>query len=171
MPQDKRRQRLQPRSKTSKKRSHPTAPLPDRMNLKSVRMVETHALLKIAGGTLPSPKMAIHTEANFGASVAEKTIIGNLKVTMSPAPEGDNEDASPASSVTVTVVMQCIFDVDEMPDMTTIPEAEIQVVNQTITLVAWAYVRQHIAMLTTSMGIPAFTLPLMRVKLPERSPE
>lgn len=37
-------------------------------------------------------------------------------------------------------------------------------VNQTLTFIAWPFVRHHVFSLTASMSIPPFTLPLMRFK-------
>jgi preprotein translocase subunit SecB len=170
MPPKKRiRQRSSQKHKTVVRKGPALAPLQDRLSLKHVRLVELHALLNITRGQIPSPKVNVQVQSNFGANAPEKTILGNLRVTVAPLDE-TKDGAEAKSAVKIVIGVQCLFGVDEVPTIESLTQTEIQGVNQVITLIAWPYVRQHIASITSSMGLPAFTLPLMRIKVVEMPP-
>lgn len=141
----------------------PLGTLATRLTLETVRIIETHSKLNLVTGELP-PELKVQLQTRLGTNPGTQVVLADVIVTLaSPAPpEGDEK---PLSSVVITIVAQCVFNIESAPDATTIPPEEAVEVTGMATFIAWPYVRHHAQMLTSSMGVPPFTLPLMRLNV------
>ena len=156
-----------PKKKTPSRKQNQHAPnLVDRLALKSVRIVESHSKLNIAGGVTPTE---VETSATAGFGVTDEgTVLGNVTVIVAtPKQVADDNDTKPAdapsSSIEILTIVQCVYALTSPLDgVTTISPDEASALNATTTFIAWPYVRAHVQAVTSSMGIPPVTLPLLR---------
>lgn len=128
--------------------------------LDTVRLIETHSMIELVGGVIPS-ELATNIQSAIGANPEEKKVIVNSKVTLlTPA----KDDKSPQSSLTLIVVAQCLFSVESVPDVSAIPPDEIKAIQQMALFISWPYIRQFVQASTASMSIPPTVLPLLRLQ-------
>ena len=156
-----------PKKKTPSRKQNQHAPLlVDRLALKSVRIVESHSKLNIAGGVTPT-EVETSATASFGVT-DEGTVLGNVTVSVAtPKPASDDKDVTvtdtPSSSLEILTIVQCVYALTSPLDgLTTISPAEASALNATTTFIAWPYVRAHVQAVTSGMGLPPVTLPLLR---------
>lgn len=153
-----------PHKREGKKAAPTVAPLQSRLSLKSVRLIETHAKLNITGNKFPT-ELNTSIEVNFGGHLAEKLLLGNVRTTLSSPTAPDEGEAKSQSSLVIVAHMQCLFDLDDVPDVSTLPKEEVSAINNMLTIIVWPYVRQYVQSVTAAMCIPPFTLPLIRMQV------
>ncbi len=123
------------------------------LSLEGVRLIESHSKLTVAEGQVPT-QAQVAIEVKTGANPPAK-FLGDVFATIT-TPEGS------ASSLLITVQFQCVFNVPSLPDPSTLTDIEKKAINSAVLFVAWPYIRAHVSSLTSSMGIPTFTIPLIK---------
>lgn len=129
------------------------------ISLRQVRLVESYAKLNIVKGVVPT-EFTTKVAMNLGFNAADKLVLGNLTVHLSPTEDAE-DPSNGKSSLEVKVVMQCVC--DSSVDVSTLPEDHQKQISATLVLVSWPYARAFIQNVTSSMAITPVTLPLMRV--------
>lgn len=135
------------------------------LSLRSVRLVEAHSKLNILNGVTPSDA-TVKVGAQLAASVDRNTAIGSVTANVATIiPEGHS--ASDVSTLSLDVIFQCVFEsstpLPEHRDVTITPD-EMNTINVTLTYITWPYIRAHVQLMTSSMGIPPITLGLFKTQ-------
>ena len=125
----------------------------DTLKLSSVRLLESHCKLSIADSQLPK-KMNVSADVQIGIG-DERKLLGNVIATVR-SPEGE------ASRVEIMLDFQCVFDaLSTIPAINNLSRDDSAALSSTVMFVAWPYVRMHVQLITSSMGLPPFTVPLI----------
>lgn len=160
-----------PKKKTARKPKEKSATLEpgtliNAIELQTIRLVESHAKLEIIGNALPD-NLQTSVQINAGPS-GDGTLLGNVLVELF-SPSNDGAETK-QSSISITAHFQCVFKSSvELPP--SVPEDEGTMLNATVLQVLWPYVRAHVSALTLAMGVPQYTLQLMRFKTVAVAPE
>lgn len=131
------------------------------IELKAIRLLSATASLSISSNKLPG-KLSTTVEAGCGANLEERTILSNVSVNAHAFVEHESDGLSSAE---ITVVFQCIFNTSDQVELTMENFRQhgiAQAIANTAVQIAWPYVRHHIQYTASSMGLPAFAVPLMR---------
>lgn len=150
------------RRRLVKKTPQPTSPLPSRLTLQTIRIIESHSQLDVFDGVIPD-KYVTNIQSGIGVHPAENTLVINTKVTVTSPNDGTGK---PQSSIVIMVVAQCLFTLDAPVDLTSCPDEEVKATQQMGLFISWPYVRHHVQTSTGSMSIPPITLPLLRIQPP-----
>lgn len=142
------------------------APLVSQIELKNIRVIESHTQLSIKNKEIP---VQFHTNviAKVGANTDEKLIIvdvAGLVLTDTDAKEIENPEQSNKSSVTIQVVVQCVFGlIDEQQEFPTLTEDDAKAIQTTGVFAAYPYIRNFVLSSSSAMGIPPILMPLFRL--------
>lgn len=131
------------------------------LELKSVRLLESNASLKIENNVVPS---VFHTEyaAWIGGRNDESVVLGNLRATVSSVKDPEIPD-SDQSSISISVLFQCVFNTATRVKEGDVSPEEAEEIRNLAMLACVPYVRNHVQLISASMAIAPMTLPLVRV--------
>ncbi len=146
-------------SVTLESRNKPHSTLVSRVSLESVRMIECHSKIQLKG----DPPTISETTANALSGPAGDKILANVTITViSPPTSAPAQDSS--SSMNISCVIQCVFGLDGgAPNPADVIPEETTALNQLAMFVAWPYARQFVSGITSQMGIPPHSLPLLKM--------
>ena len=143
----------------SKSRIKPKSLL-SRFELKTIQCVQTETRLNVRVGPLPK-NSKVNVKSDCAASRDERTIKCNAYCELLSFYEGE-DSGQPA------VIIRCQYQViyrckiKSFPSKKTVDEHK-SLISTTAMFQAWPFVRQYVHWMTTQMGLPSLTLPMMFV--------
>jgi len=138
----------------------------ENLDLQVVRMTSSQSKMELRGGAFPK-KTTISVGANIGLSPEENTI--KINVTCESETRYDESDADPA------IFVKCEFQAVYGHPAGKPPSQESTEKNaEMATMVAmntiWPYLRHHVFITTSQMGLPPLTLPLFKSRFMPNMP-